>query len=60
MSSIKPDAHVYCTGCQHFICNAEELSCKHEYECCFEDPEDSMPFSDRPFYTPVRLRCYGI
>lgn len=47
--------HVYCTNCVYF--KVKEIdkydfipTCKHEFECCLEDCEDSKDIKERHFY----------
>jgi hypothetical protein len=49
------DTHVYCTKCKHLEIPDDDydemnVGCKHEHECNLWDFEDSMPFSNRPYY----------
>lgn len=44
------DKYVYCIDCKHCKIDADNLVCIHKNECCFLDPEESRPRSERPFY----------
>ena len=46
--------HVYCTHCQHFRLDDEEIPyCPYEDECCIDNCEDSMEFWLRPCYESI-------
>ena len=57
------DAHVYCTDCKNFKLEPDfpeypdvplfSPACEFADKCCLLNPEDSMPFSDRPYYESV-------
>lgn len=44
--------HVHCTKCKHFVAENDgyDISCSHENECYFWNPEDGM--------TRFLRRCY--
>lgn len=44
------DVRVYCTDCKHFNIEEETPTCKYELSCDIYDCEDSVPFSERPYY----------
>lgn len=58
---IQENTHVYCTDCKHFHFNVDfiKMSCKYKNVCYFYNPEDSMPYSERPYYKPLIQRELG-
>lgn len=52
------NTYVYCTKCVY--CNFEELNKTGNTECAYKDkcnnwnPEDSRPYSERPFYKEIK------
>ena len=48
------DKHVYCTDCEHFRLDGENLSCEYSDLCNFYNPEDSDRWFNRPCYCRKR------
>lgn len=55
-NKLSEETHVYCTDCKHFLieyCESIDdylINCIYTDKCCFEDIEDSKPYSERPNY----------
>ena len=45
------EEHVYCTNCQYFNIDGEDIDCNYKDICCLYNPEDSMAKSVRCCYS---------